>query len=110
MKNQNHENQFLKKYPTIYFVVVVNFCHAIFDDLCLKKIHPTNPHSKKPFKSFFELLFPPSHYSLFPPTTSNHVLLPVIVFPLNLFPLIIFLPTHFSLKKDIPKKIFPYSL
>jgi len=75
-QKQNHENQFFKISYYLFFVVV-NFCHAIFDDLCLKKIHPilTQKNQSNPFRA----IIPSSHILI--PFDIHHVPLPVIVFP-----------------------------
>jgi len=57
-KNETMKTSFLRM-SYYLFVVVVNFCHAIFDDLCLKKIHPilTQKNQSNPFRA----IIPSSH-------------------------------------------------
>lgn len=76
-KTQNHENQFFKN--ILLFICCccqLLPCH-LWWFMPIK--NPSNPHSKKPFKSFFELLFPPLIILI--PHDIQHVPLPVIVFP-----------------------------
>jgi len=76
IKNRTMKTSFFKISYYLFFVVV-NFCHAIFDDLCLKKIHPilTQKNQSNPFRA----IIPSSHILI--PFDIHHVPLPVIVFP-----------------------------